>query len=342
MRTSLTTTHTMTRNDMQQYKSNIMKFKNVVIATVLVSAFSMLIIPLGNVNASAVVYLGDTFFVIPVDSGNQIELVRLEIAPHSPTPDPLEIGQKLQYKAIAVLGDSSRVDITDIVDWESSNTLVANISNQPSTKGLATASSAGNTHITAFETATGTVSNQQLLQVQEVFKLVRLEISPDAPPGPLEVGQVLQYNAIAVLGDNSRVDITGMVSWRSSNIFVARISNQSPTKGLATGSSVGSARITAYEPTTGTVSNQQLLLVQEIPIQVCHTVAEILRYTHCLGLTVSLTGYVTERIDSDDYTFYDGTGEIRIEYEGELPLFRLIEITGRMASEFDVSSFRVL
>jgi uncharacterized protein YjdB len=58
-------------------------------------------------------------------------------------------------------------------------------------------------------------------------------------------GATLQFTAEGTLSDGTRQDLTSAVTWSSSDISVAAVSDAPPGKGFVTALGVGSATITA-------------------------------------------------------------------------------------------------
>ena len=177
--------------------------------------------------------------------GMSMVLQKVNVVPEKPTTPPklsailvdpfndLTINSQLQLIAIGIFDDGSRSDISRKVSWSSSNSDVASIS----LTGLLTARNAG----TAFIQATlDGVTTQRPLNVvaAPATKLTTIELASIAD---LAVDTSLQLSAIGVFADGSRSDISGKVSWSSSNNDVASISST----GLLTAQNVGAAFIQA-------------------------------------------------------------------------------------------------
>ncbi|MBW1872336.1 MAG: Ig-like domain-containing protein, partial [Deltaproteobacteria bacterium] len=93
---------------------------------------------------------------------NSADLVSIEISPVNPT---LPIGQQLAFTAYGHYSDQNVVDITNSVDWDSSDKSVAIISNVGANKGTATGLSEGPTEISADLNGT---TGLQTLQVKNI------------------------------------------------------------------------------------------------------------------------------------------------------------------------------
>ncbi len=159
-------------------------------------------------------------------------LISIAVTPPSPA---ITLGQSQQFTETGTYTDSSSKDITTNVTWSTSNALVAIISNQTGSNGLATSSGAGSTVITA---AMGSVSATATLSVG-VPQLVSITVTPATPIIPLGTNQ--QFAATGTYTDNSTANLTNSVTWSSSNTSVAPVNNS----GMAASLSEGSTTITA-------------------------------------------------------------------------------------------------
>lgn len=159
-------------------------------------------------------------------------LVSIAITPATPS---IAKGTTQQFAAIGTYSDASTQNITSSVTWLSSNTSTATISNAAENKGLATGVSPGLTTITA---TMGNVSGNTSLSVTNA-SLVSIVVSP--PDAQIAQGTTQQFTAVGVFSDASTQNVTNSVTWSSSNVATATISNN----GLATGIASGDATITA-------------------------------------------------------------------------------------------------
>jgi hypothetical protein len=170
-------------------------------------------------------------------------IVSLTIVPGSQSVAiPTETGQ---FVALGTTGTGVQVDLTDQVTWGSSNVAVATIN----TAGLATAQGQGVTTITAIAknpdgsvvpaTATFTVTGVA------TEPLLSLAIVPASQTVALP-GQTSQLIAIGTFSSTAPTpgtqNLTGSVSWSSSNQSVATISSPG---GLVLAQGQGTAAITA-------------------------------------------------------------------------------------------------
>ncbi|WP_207385576.1 Ig-like domain-containing protein, partial [Legionella gratiana] len=170
----------------------------------------------------------------------------------SPTNPSIAKGTTQQFTAMGTYSDSSTQNITSLVTWSSSNTATATISNAPGSNGLATGNAASTTTITAtLEGVLGTTS----LSVTDAT-LVSIAVTPIS--SQIAKGLTQQFTAIGTFSDASTQDLTSSVTWSSSSITTATISNVLGSNGLATGEASGTTTITA---TLGSVSGTASLAV---------------------------------------------------------------------------------
>ena len=162
----------------------------------------------------------------------------------SPASNSIAKGVVQSYTATAVFSDGSNQDVTQLVNWQSSNTNAATIN----INGDALGRNLGTTTITA--NYLGSNSNQATLEVTSAT-ILSIQVSPGALT--IASGTSSNFTANAVLSDGSNVDISNQVTWITSNPTVATIG----ATGLAQGNSVGTAIITARQQ--GVVSNSATL-----------------------------------------------------------------------------------
>jgi uncharacterized protein YjdB len=157
-------------------------------------------------------------------------LTSIALTPGSAT---IAIGATQQFLATANYSDGSTSNVTASATWSSSATTVATIN----PAGLATAVTAGSATITA--TLNG-VSGRATLTVPPPAKtLSSITVLPATASSV--AGATRQFSATANYSDGSNSDVTGTVTWISSNPAAATVSST----GLATAVAAGSATITA-------------------------------------------------------------------------------------------------
>ena len=152
----------------------------------------------------------------------------------------------LQFTATARFTDGTTLNWSSAVDWKSSNTEVAIVSNTTGSNGYATSVAAGTTIITATDltnnlsgNATLTVNNNQSLTVTPASQVISMGTTTQ-----------LQFTAAEIFTPGTVLDVTTLVFWSSSNPGVASISNASGSIGLANAVAVGTTSITATDLVT--------------------------------------------------------------------------------------------
>ena len=192
---------------------------------------------------------------------SQAELDQIRVFPQNKT---IPVYSQEQFQARAIFSDLTEEDITDQVLWISDEPKVAAFFDEDIHKGLLSSESPGMTTIRAmYQGLTGatflTVSDASL----ESIIVEPLNIS-------VPMGGMHQFKASGIFSDENRYDITDKVDWTVSNVGVARISNDTPNKGLVNTVSIGTAYVRAtFKNVTGyadlTVRSADLLSIRITP-----------------------------------------------------------------------------
>jgi len=194
-----------------------------------------------------------------------------------------------QYAAEAVFSDMTVNDITNEVIWMSTNPQVA-IFDDDTHKGRINTESPGMTTIMAsYQSMTGST----FLTVSDA-KLDSIIVIPQSISIPL--GSMHQFTATGIFEDEIDDDLTDKVTWTSSDITVARVSNDLPNKGLVNAVSIGTAFIRAtFQNKTG-YSNLTVLSPELISILISPDI-----YAIEMGETKQLyaNGYYTNSTVND-------------------------------------------
>jgi len=160
------------------------------------------------------------------------------------------------YSATGNFSDGSSLDLTDQVDWSSSDLSIASVSSE----GLASALSAGATQITA---QSGIISGSTTLTVSDAT-LVSITVLPVSVQLPHGYSQ--QLSAIGTFSDSSTLDLTDAVAWESSNQSVATVSASGLVSGVAAGSTQISVALNGViGSTTLSVTNAILVSISISP-----------------------------------------------------------------------------
>ena len=156
-------------------------------------------------------------------------------------------GQKQQMTAIGTYSNGSTKDLTSSATWSSSSNSVATVA----AGGMVTANTTGTCAISA---KLGNVTGSAGLTVNVV--LVSIAVTPANLA--IAPGTKQQFVATGTYSDNSTQNLTGSVTWSSSNTVAATISSSTPTQGLAKAVAAGNTTISA---TSGTISGSTALNV---------------------------------------------------------------------------------
>lgn len=164
-------------------------------------------------------------------------LVSIAVAPN---PADVVVGLSLPLKATGTYQNGTTQDLTAQVAWTVLTTAMASISNAAGSSGQVTGIAAGTT--TATATLNGIVGTTTVNV--SVPTLQSITVSPAAPPS-VAAGVSQPFTASASFGNGTSLDVTTQVTWSSSNIAVAQISNASGSNGVASTLTAGTSNITA-------------------------------------------------------------------------------------------------
>ncbi|HVU49377.1 MAG TPA: Ig-like domain-containing protein, partial [Polyangia bacterium] len=163
-------------------------------------------------------------------------ITQIQVTPFNPS---VPAGFDRQLSATAIYSDGSNRDITSLATWTSTDPGTAAVSDALATKGLVTGVVGGSATITAQYTG---VSGTTALTVSGAA-LKSLTI---APPNPtIMVGAQQPFTATGTFDDGSSLDVTTFVTWTSTNLSVADVSNADGSRGEATAFGSGSTTIQA-------------------------------------------------------------------------------------------------
>ena len=222
----------------------------------------------------------------------------LAIFPANPS---VAIGKSVQFTALGTYSDSVVQNLTTFVVWSSSPANVASISNSAGTQGLATGLNSGVAHILA---TSGSITTSTNLVVNPAVTLSSIAVSPQF--AVIAPGKTIQFTATGNFSDGSLQDITSVVSWQSSNLNFAGISNSPGTQGLATSGLPGTVTITAVasyvgsNPPTGAatlvVQTPQIDSIAISPTNPSILIADRLQFTAAAHLTDGSSKDVTKQV----------------------------------------------
>ena len=163
-------------------------------------------------------------------------LVSIAVTPALPV---IALGTTQAFTATGTYTDGSTQDLTAEVLWSSSNESVSTVANSAIDKGVASSVTMGSATISAELSG---ISGSTDLAVSSPL-LVSLEVTPGHPSAAL--GTTQSFVATGIYTDGSMQDVTGEVTWTTSDPAVATVSNADGSRGLATTVAVGSTTIAA-------------------------------------------------------------------------------------------------
>jgi len=142
-------------------------------------------------------------------------LIGIGVSPSNPT---VSLGESIQFSAVGYYSDQSTRDITDVVEWESSDSGVVTVSSSLDQEGLGAPVAAGSARVRAnfFEL----LSNEVNVTVTEAM-VTQLQISPGAVS--LHAGESVQLVADAEFSDGSHGNVSGTVRWITSDGTIATV-----------------------------------------------------------------------------------------------------------------------
>jgi alpha-tubulin suppressor-like RCC1 family protein len=187
-------------------------------------------------------------------------LVSIGITPALPT---LPAGLTQPLAATGMYTDGTTQDLTATVTWSSSPPSVAAVSNLSGSKGLATAIAPGVAVVSAVDPATGITGSTSLTVTSAVLDSIAI-----APPALiLPLGTNRQLTATGTFSDGSTKDITTSVTWSASG-GAASVSNASGSAGLVSTAHVGTATVTATDPSSGRAASASVTVTAAVLVSV--------------------------------------------------------------------------
>ncbi|KPA19658.1 bacterial Ig-like domain, group 2 [Candidatus Magnetomorum sp. HK-1] len=181
-----------------------------------------------------------------------------------PVNKTIPVYSQEQFQAQAIFSDLTVEDVTDQVLWVSDEPQVAAFFDEDIHKGLLSTESPGVTTIRAmYQGLTGAT----FLTVSDAA-LESIIVEPSSISVPM--GGMHQFTASGIFSDDTRYDITDKVDWTVSKINVARVSNDTPNKGLMNTVAIGTTYVRAtFKNVTGyadlTVRSPDLLSIRISP-----------------------------------------------------------------------------
>jgi len=179
------------------------------------------------------------------------EVLRITIRP---SPVELAIDETLLLVAEATFTDGRTANISELVEWKSSNTGVVRVSNTRGSKGRVTARGAGQVSISVRDPVSDVTSGQSggNAVISVLGRLVSLAVTPNSRT--VDVGQTRSLTATGTFSSGTTRDLTQQIEWISSNPAVVQVSNEPGRRGRVTGVAPGTVRI-AVRSTAGVTSS---------------------------------------------------------------------------------------
>ncbi len=182
----------------------------------------------------------------------------------SPTSHALADGTSLALTATGNYSDGSTLDLTGQVNWGTTDSTVAQVSNVAGDAGRVQAKAPGSVVISAtLSQKTGT----SRITVTSAT-LQSIDVTPADPS--IAAGLRVSLKATGHYSDATTQDITGQVTWQTSDSAVVTVSNAPGAQGQAVTLAPGSATVTALigsisGSTAVTVTNARLTAIQVTP-----------------------------------------------------------------------------
>ncbi len=185
----------------------------------------------------------------------------------SPSTAKIAKGRTQQFTAFATLSDATKVDVSSMASWTAVDVSGSGVANIDSA-GLATATAAGSALITA---AYEGISSTAELAVDPA-EVVEIAVAPST--ASIKKGESQQFTATATFSDTTTADITSTATWTALDASGSGIASINAA-GLATGTGVGSAKITATSGGVSGTADLSVLPPTVIAVTVSPTTAMI-------------------------------------------------------------------
>jgi len=191
------------------------------------------------------------------------ELVGILVTPETVV---VPLGGEVQLTATGLYGDRTSRDITATVDWSSSGSSIAEVSNGLDAEGILSGVSVGEVTITA------SLDDQASPDVRvTVTDAALLGLTVEPSELTLERGDTVQLQAVAAWSDGSRGDAASQVRWITGDGSVVQLESG----GLLSAAGVGNTSIHAAWDD---------LSSPDVPVEVLSSAAPDLAITHVEGV----------------------------------------------------------
>jgi uncharacterized protein YdeI (BOF family) len=196
----------------------------------------------GVSNISAAVAVDGTKFVSNTVAVEVTPAALQTIAINPAAAVTLSVGGTSRLTAVGTFSDTSTRDVTQLLNWRSTNTGVVSVSASGESAGTMRGEAVGGpVTIVATEPRLSVFSSKNDVSVTAKADLT-LDITP-AGVTSRAVGVPFTYDADLTFTDASVEPVSELVSWTSSNAAIATISNEPGTKGKIIGKKVGSVDV---------------------------------------------------------------------------------------------------
>ncbi len=256
----------------------------------------------GNIAAQTTLYI------------EQLRVDQLTITPMMPVDLP--IGMTRVFTATGIRSDGSSIDLTQDTHlvWSTSNPAAATISNLPGSNGVATGVREGATEIGATYTDLSHPAVQATAVALHVtgVPLTRINIEPGATSVPR--GYTVQFRLVGEYADHHTEDLTGHAStqWTSTQVTLATISNETGSRGLATGVAPGDLQIRAQ---FGTLTDTANLHVSDATLAAIAVTPAAVTVTRGGSVRLRATGVFSDSttMDLSDVALWETSDSVRAE-----------------------------
>lgn len=171
-------------------------------------------------------------------------IVALEL---DPTSDGIRLGDSIQWTARATLENgATRVGVTALTDWSSSDSGIVHIGARNKILGLAKARSLGTATIQARVPRSDIVASLDLTVVTELAS-----IAVDPEERFMQLDDTTVFRAVGTFEGDREADISSHARWESEDPAIARIGKL----GLVTPVALGIVEMRAFDKATGISSN---------------------------------------------------------------------------------------
>lgn len=246
----------------------------------------------------------------------------------------MALGHRQQLMAQGYYEDGSQADLTRAVNWHSSNGAALSID----AEGGATAIEPGGSLVTA--SLDGVSSNSLELSIGAAT-LSAITVTPTL--GALKSGETRQFAAIGVYSDGDRVDLSGEVSWSSSEQSVLVVDKHGLAQAVKAGSSLvrASKDGVVSDAVTVVVLPAELTGITLTPANTQLRVGGAQQFTatghYDDGSSVNLSSSVTWQSDEPGIATVDPTGLVSAVAVGQTAIRAMVGGLSSPAVQVDVT-----